>query len=183
MNKKVMIGIIVGAIMLSLLVGFVVGLSVGSNQPDNSTTATTTTKQTTTTTKRTTTTTKRTTTTTKKTTVKLPDVPIEINAYHYVTGALKTTVKITNINYEVYSDRIELKYSGEKLYDIDGDNSNYSCHIKFKVYDSGGYVIKSGELKTTGLKVGEKFRDEKATIRFDVVAGETYTIELLDKDY
>ena len=115
----------------------------------------------------------------KQTTITFTELPIVITTFTS-TGSTQTKVKITDINYNVYSTYIKLKFTGEKLYDINGDSYSRSSYVGYKVYDSEGYIIETGTFYTDKLKVGDKFKDDEKNIYFDVIPGETYTIELLN---
>ena len=111
----------------------------------------------------------------KKTTVIIPSLPVTVNSS-------KTSTKIINVTYELNTSSITLKITGEKLYDCDGVNYSRACAVRYKVYDSEGYIVDSGIYYTDALKVGDKFKNDEETIYFDVVPGETYTIEFIGVD-
>lgn len=170
MKKSVLIAIIV----VSLLMGFVLGMSVGLNQSTETTTNNS--DRITSTTTTTTTTTKKVTTTTKKpTTIKMPSLPKELSA-----GSTK--IKITKVTYSINSNgRVYLYFSGEKIYDRKGNDSNSTCALKYKIYDSDGYVVASGSFYSGQMLVGEKFKDrDQWVVDMYAVPGETYRLELYD---
>ena len=106
-------------------------------------------------------------------------MPKEISSYNY-SNKITTTVNIFDVKCEAGDGKLIFNFSGEKTYDIEGDEYSRSCKIGYKIDDSEGYVVKTGVCYTEDLKVGDKFRNNMHTIYFDVVHGETYRIELLD---
>lgn len=83
--------------------------------------------------------------------------------------------KITKESNKYY---ISIIYSGEKTYDNKGKNGTTNCSVGYKLYDSEGYVVKSGVLTKSKLLVGDKFKDELLNIG-SIPAGD-YTLELID---
>jgi hypothetical protein len=109
--------------------------------------------------------------------VKLPATPRTYK--HYVGDKLCRSVKITNIRYEMIGNNVRIYLTGEKTYDIEGSSSSDSCWFKYKLYDSSGYVVKSGNFYTESLSVGDKFKDDYFTL-YDLEIDETYTLKLFD---
>ena len=62
--------------------------------------------------------------------------------------------------------------SGTKTY-VTG-NLSYDI-ISYKLYDSEGYVVESGDLFLDGLSEGDRFKDDSIVI-YDAIPGEVYTI-------
>lgn len=111
--------------------------------------------------------------------VNLPDTPVTLYDYKY-NGKKDSGVKITNITYEVSGDDLYIYFTGEKIYDAEGNGYSQSCKIGWKLYDSEGYIIDSGTCYTDALAVGEKFRNQKAYAWDCIEAGGTYTLVILD---
>lgn len=111
----------------------------------------------------------------KATTLITPSVP---STYHYY-GYSASSVKITNIRYEMFGNDMRIYLSGEKIYDKNGSHYSNSCKVGYKVYDSDGYVVASGTFYSDAMCVGEKFKDDYF-LACDLKIGETYTLELLD---
>lgn len=111
----------------------------------------------------------------KTTTLIMPSVPA---TYHYY-GYEATSVKITNIRYEMSGDDMKIYLSGEKTYDKKGSSYSSYCRVGYKVYDSDGYVVDSGTFYSDAMRVGDKFKDDYFTI-YNLEIGETYTLELLN---
>ena len=60
------------------------------------------------------------------------------------------------------------------------DDGFYYDIVSYKLYDSEGYLSDSGQIYLgTSLSVGDKFKDDSLTI-YDLMPGETYTLQLLD---
>lgn len=52
----------------------------------------------------------------------------------------------------------------------------------YKLYDSQGYMVKSGSIYLSDLEAGDKFK-EKTIEYYDAVPGEAYTIKFVDRGY
>lgn len=113
-----------------------------------------------------------------KTTLNIPTLPKLIDNNNS-SGTTYQMLKVTDITYEISGDTLYIYFSGEKVFDREGDNYSRSSSIGYKVYDSEGFVVSSGTVYITALKVGDKFRNEKEYV-WDITLGETYTIEIMD---
>ena len=118
----------------------------------------------------------------------LPNTPITVHRFNY-NGSVDVTGKITSIAIEKITERnegtyyIRFSWAGEKTYDDDGNNYSSSVAIAYKLYDSEGYVVKSGTSCSVGVCVGEKFKDQKIEWGYiDLDPNETYTLEILSTD-
>ena len=113
----------------------------------------------------------------------LPQLPTTLDYYYKSFSGketLEASVKITSITYEIKDDDLYIYFAGEKIYDSEGKNYSRSVKFGWKLYDSEGYVIDSGDFYSTGIKTGEKFRNEKISIYNEMVPGKTYKLVLLD---
>ena len=117
----------------------------------------------------------------KETTVVLPHTPQLIHDFNW-NDKIDSSCNVTEIRYEIseYGD-MYLYFSGEKTYDIEGNGYSKSCKVGWKLYDSEGYVKKSGTIYSPAIKVGEKFRNVKEYI-YDIEIGETYTLVIENVD-
>lgn len=107
--------------------------------------------------------------------------PCKLNRYGY-DGTIYTQVRIDEISYEIiYGDCLKIYFIGEKIYDYEGKSANNTCDIKWKLYDSQGYLIDSGSLYIFSLGVGDKFRDEYIIIYDKIKHGESYTLKFENK--
>ena len=68
---------------------------------------------------------------------------------------------------------LNIVISGEK---VSGSNSSYDM-ISYKLYDSFGYLVDSGNIYLRSLSKGDKFKDDSVSF-YDAVPGETYNIVL-----
>ncbi len=48
--------------------------------------------------------------------------------------------------------------------------------FNYKLYDSEGYMLKSGTIFVDSLDVGDKFRDDSLRL-YDITPGEQYTLK------
>ena len=119
--------------------------------------------------------------------IKLPTTPIEVSSL-MVSGKLRNTYSITNIEYETeynfllesYSTTIYL--SGVKTFDRDGNEGNDNGPIHWKIYDQedSSVVVDSGAVFPPELLVGEKF--EKESIHsYDLQKGRKYELVLYNE--
>ena len=114
----------------------------------------------------------------KGTTILLPTLPTVIHDYNY-DKSIDSSVKVTNITYEVSGDDLYIYFTGEKTYDERGNSYSQSCKIGWKLYDSEGYVVASGTCYSDAIAVGEKFRNQKEYAWDCITTGETYTLEII----
>ncbi|MBQ3055202.1 MAG: Ig-like domain-containing protein [Oscillospiraceae bacterium] len=110
-------------------------------------------------------------------------IPKTLHEYNY-NKSIESSYIITNFKYTCTSSydgtfRAEIHFGGTKIYDRQGSGHSSSCEIGWKLYDSSGYVIDSGTCYSTGLAMGEKFKDENDYIYY-LESGETYYLEILN---
>ena len=113
-----------------------------------------------------------------KTTLTTPSLPKTIYNKSY-SGSTNQMLKVTNITYEVSGTTMYIYFSGEKIFDSEGDNYSRIFKIGFKLYDSNGNVVDSGTIYVTALAVGDKFANTKESV-YGITLGENYTLELID---
>jgi hypothetical protein len=102
------------------------------------------------------------------------DLPTEINVKGY-DGKIESKIKIDQVTYvydKEYTSQLEITISGEKTY---GETSSSYDMIAYKIYDSQGYMIESGNIYLRNLVAGDKFKDDTIVV-YDVTPGEAYTI-------
>lgn len=114
--------------------------------------------------------------------ITMPDTPVSISR-KYSSGKVESTVEVTDVNYSVEKSydgkyKVTISVSGEKTYDIAGNNYNRKCMISWKLYKDNDVVADSGTIFTSSLAVGEKFENETGTI-YSLETG-NYRLELLD---
>lgn len=116
--------------------------------------------------------------------ITLPKTPVTINNYLGKSDEIETSCKVTSIKYEIYnvdSDgevSVAFYWSGEQTYNRKGDSASSPCWIGYKLYDSQGYVVKSGMDESAAVQKGEKFKDECFCI-YNLDPNESYTLELI----
>ena len=113
-----------------------------------------------------------------QTTLNIPTLPKTIYNKSY-SGTTNQMLKVTDITYEVSGTTMYIYFSGEKTFDIEGDNYSRIFKIGFKLYDSNGNVVDSGTIYVTALSVGDKFANTKEIV-YGITLGENYTLELID---
>ncbi len=111
--------------------------------------------------------------------VNLPKLPATISDYLY-NDQIDSTVKITNITYEIKDYDLYIYFSGEKTYEREGLLYSQSTKVGWKLYDSENYVVASGTFYSPAVAVGEKFRNEEDTAYNCIKPGETYTFKILN---
>ncbi|NLE70217.1 MAG: hypothetical protein GX611_08515 [Clostridiales bacterium] len=119
------------------------------------------------------------------TSVIIPETPVEVSKYWIIAGEKKrvTGANVSKITHEVseFWDnirvKINIKISGTKTFDHNGEEMNSACYISYKLYKDGA-VINSGSFLTPALQVGESFIDVETTIVVDEPG--VYTLELID---
>ena len=117
----------------------------------------------------------------KPITILLPTLPTVINDYSY-NGRIDSSVKITEITYEVSDDDLYIYFTGEKTYDAEGTKYSQSCKVGWKLYDSDEYIVDSGTFYSPNIAVGEKFKNEKEYAWDVIQPGETYTLVISNVD-
>ena len=119
--------------------------------------------------------------------IVLPDTPITVHDFTSSSNINKT-LKITNMqiqyikrNYE-NNYNIRISWGGEKTYDDDGNNYSTSVGFGYKLFDSDGYVIKTGTVYTSvSVCVGEKFKKEYIDFTYiNLYPNQTYILEILN---
>ena len=107
--------------------------------------------------------------------ITLPDLPATIQDYSY-SDEINATIKITNITYKVDYGYTTFYITGEKTYDIEGDDYDRYSSFSWKLYDSEGYVIEDGVFYTPSISVGDKFKDEETYVFKELDPEETYEL-------
>lgn len=123
----------------------------------------------------------------------LPTKDIEVNvgtlpiglSQKDLWGSTESEITITNITYKYDAGSgypsVRFEITGEKTFQRTNSSSNNI--ISYKIYDSKGFLIKSGHVYLdTSLSKGEKFKDDSLVI-YDLTPGETYTFQLMSYEY
>lgn len=107
-------------------------------------------------------------------------LPVEIKVKGY-NGSTKSILKITDVSYvyeKEYTSQLKITFSGQKTY---GNSSSYDI-ISYKLYDSNGYLIDSGNVYLRSLNDGDKFKDDSIVV-YDVTPGENYTLQFTEYNW
>lgn len=112
-------------------------------------------------------------------TIQFPQLPLTIQDYGY-SSKIQTTLRIDSITYEkVYEDSLYIYFSGEKTYDVDGNNSDSWISFDWKLYDSENYLIDHGTFYTDNISVGDKFKNKYIFVADGIKAGESYKLVIV----
>lgn len=104
-------------------------------------------------------------------------LPVELNVKGY-NGSTESILKITDISYtheKEYTSQLKITFFGQKTY---GHSSSYDI-ISYKLYDSNGYLIDSGNVYLRSLNAGDKFKDDSIVV-YDITPGESYTLQFTE---
>lgn len=114
---------------------------------------------------------------TKSIALKAEQLPVELKLKGY-DGKIESVIKVEDVSYVVDTDlnAIYITASGIKTYGA--SKSGYDI-INYKLCDSAGYVVDSGNLFLSDLNAGDKFKEDSITI-YDVKPGENYTIKFVE---
>lgn len=116
--------------------------------------------------------------------IEMPDFPVESMHIGY-DDKVKTRCLVNDATYTIgnwmdgKASSIQLQLSGEKIFDIEGDDISQFCLIGWKLYDSDNAVVDSGTLYTVDLKVGERFLNSSTYIQAALEPGD-YRLEILN---
>lgn len=105
-------------------------------------------------------------------------LPVEINVKGY-NGKVESKIQVENVTYlydKDYTSILKIAFTGAKTFGVAG--SLYDI-ISYKIYDSQGYVVDSGNVYLSNLVEGDKFKDDTIVV-YDVTPGETYTIKFFE---
>ena len=108
-------------------------------------------------------------------------LPADISYTSFRT--VTTRCEVTGFDYEIgyWSNgkaSVELKISGSKTYDEEGDSYSRAVEVGWKLYDAKGVVVDSGTFWSSNIKVGESFKDA-SNYASDLAPGD-YTLEILN---
>lgn len=112
--------------------------------------------------------------------LKAKELPVELKVKGY-DGSTESVIKILDVSYDYekeYTSRLKITFSGQKTY---GNSSSYDI-ISYKLYDSNGYLIDSGNVYLKSLNEGDKFKDNSIIV-YDVTPGENYTLQFVEYDW
>ena len=96
-----------------------------------------------------------------------------------IMGGTSSVIQIQGAEYKFdkdYFPQLTITIAGEKK--SGSSNSMYDI-ISYKLYDSEGYMVDSGNIFLSSLSAGDKFKDDSVVI-YDIIPGESYTFHLLE---
>ena len=110
--------------------------------------------------------------------LNVQDLPVELEVKEY-DGSVESIISVTDVTYDyekgIFS-QLKITISGQKTY---GNSSGYGYDIiSYKLYDSSGYLVESGNVYLKSLSAGDKFKED--SIIYDVTPGETYSLQLTE---
>jgi len=103
-------------------------------------------------------------------------LPLNIDVKGF-DGSVESTIQINDITYTFEKDyipQLKITVSGAKLYGKTDSMPSLDM-ISYKLYDSSGYVITSGNIHLNSLDQGDGFKDDSIVI-YDITPGETYRL-------
>lgn len=102
--------------------------------------------------------------------------PLELKIKDFM-GGTASVIQIQGAEYQFdkeYFPQLTITITGEKK---SGNSSSGYDMIDYKLYDSAGYMVDSGQIYLPSLNAGDKFKDDSVVI-YDVVPGESYVFQL-----
>ncbi len=116
--------------------------------------------------------------------IKLPDLPLTINNYYYEETPQRI-IQVINADIEYVSNddasiTAELIVKATMTYNAEGEGHSDSTSIGYKLKDSEGTVVDSGEMFIDPMCVGETVKDSMSFYELDL--NESYTLEFIDTD-
>ena len=120
--------------------------------------------------------------------VNVPETPLTVINYNY-KGTIKTQYTITDItafisNITTLSGdkmRFTVQFSGTNVYDYEGELSNKTPQIAWKLYNSDGAVVYSGTASGPQVAMGESWMGANCSSqRTDYIAPGEYSLKVFD---
>ena len=108
--------------------------------------------------------------------VTFDSFPIDLRVKDFM-GGTAAVIQIQGAEFKFdkdYIPRLTITIIGEKK--SNGRDSGYDM-ISYKLYDSAGYLVDSGDIYLSSLSAGDKFKDNSVVI-YDITPGEAYTFHL-----
>ena len=108
--------------------------------------------------------------------VTFDEFPLDLKVKDFM-GGTASVIQIQGAEYKFdkdYSPRLNITITGEKK--SGSGNSGYDM-VSYKLFDSAGYMIDSGNVYLSSLSAGDKFKDDSVVI-YDVIPGESYMFQL-----
>ena len=108
--------------------------------------------------------------------VKFDSFPLDLKVKDFM-GNTVSVIQIQGAEFNFdkdYSPNLTITITGEKK--SGSSDSGYDM-ISYKLYDSAGYLVDSGNIYLSSLSAGDKFKDDSVVI-YDITPGESYTFQL-----
>lgn len=105
------------------------------------------------------------------------DLPIELSVKGF-DGSVESKIRVDDVTYtfdKSIAPQLNVTLFGTKTY---GGNSSYDI-ISYKLYDSSGNVVKTGDVYLSALDSGDKFKNDSITI-YDIIPGEKYILKFYE---
>ena len=110
--------------------------------------------------------------------VTFDSFPLDLKVKDYM-GGTASVIQIQGAEYQFdkeYAPVLSITITGEKT---SGNSNSGNDMISYKLYDSAGYMVESGNIFLSSLSVGDRFKDQSVVI-YDVIPGESYTFQLFE---
>lgn len=108
--------------------------------------------------------------------VTFDSFPLDLKVKDFM-GSTASVIQIQGAEFKFdkdYSPQLTITITGEKK--SGSSDSGYDM-ISYKLYDSAGYLVDSGNIYLSSLSAGDKFKDDSVVI-YDITPGESYTFQL-----
>ena len=108
--------------------------------------------------------------------VTFDSFPLDLKVNNFM-GNTASVIRIQGAEFKFdkdYSPHLTITITGEKK--SGSSDSGYDM-ISYKLYDSAGYLVDSGNIYLSSLSAGDKFKDDSVVI-YDITPGESYTFQL-----
>lgn len=108
--------------------------------------------------------------------VKFDSFPLDLKVKDFMGNTISVIqIQGAEFNFDKdYSPNLTITITGEKK---SGSSDFGYDMISYKLYDSAGYLVDSGDIYLSSLSVGDKFKDDSVVI-YDITPGESYTFQL-----
>ena len=108
--------------------------------------------------------------------VTFDSFPLDLKMKDFM-GGTASVIQIQGAEFKFdkdYIPKLTVTITGEKK---SGSRDSGYDMISYKLYDSAGYLVDSGNIYLSSLSVGDKFKDNSVVI-YDITPGESYTFRL-----
>ena len=108
--------------------------------------------------------------------VTFDSFPLDLKMKDFM-GGTASVIQIQGAEFKFdkdYIPKLTVTITGEKK---SGSRDSGYDMISYKLYDSAGYLVDSGNIYLSSLSAGDKFKDDSVVI-YDITPGESYTFQL-----